>query len=385
MYKLFISFFLFTFSIFASAQSKQRATGDVNGDGIVDINDVTLLVNQILTGKFEYITLYDGYTIVVSSSNPTYGIVSGGGVVSAGEAVEISAVPKTGYKFIGWYKDEQLLSTNSTYSFIPESDMQIDGSFIEIPEYIGSDDLGHEYVDLGLSVKWATCNVGADNPEDYGKYYSWGETSAYGEAPSGYLPDFNGRKNNVYVNMKVKDNYDWTTYKYCYGGTCNTLSKYNQSSSMGLVDYKVVLESKDDAASVNWSNFWRMPTENELYELNKECYWQWVNSYNGKKVSGYIVYKAKDIADKGKKSYSAPNLVGSYSLKDPHIFLPAGGHQYGKYNFSRDKGGYYWTASLHAVSDWSDNAFVLYFDSNGIGQGSSNNRYFGFSIRPVCK
>ncbi len=84
----------------------------------------------------------------------------------------------------------------------------------------------HAYVDLGLSVKWATCNVGATNPEDYGDYFAWGETT-------------------------TKSTYDWSTYKWC-NGSDNTLTKYNTSSSNGPVDNKTQLELSDDAAGVNW-------------------------------------------------------------------------------------------------------------------------------------
>ncbi|MCI7430492.1 MAG: hypothetical protein MSS84_06410, partial [Bacteroidales bacterium] len=71
---------------------------------------------------------------------------------------------------------------------------------------------GHDYVDLGLpsGTKWATCNVGASTPEEYGNYYAWGETT-----PKAY--------------------YDWSTYKWC-NGSKTTLTKYNTSSSYGTVD-----------------------------------------------------------------------------------------------------------------------------------------------------
>ena len=86
---------------------------------------------------------------------------------------------------------------------------------------------GHSCVDLGLpsGVKWATCNVGAISPEDYGGYYAWGET-------------------------EEKENYSWSTYKWCNGSE-NTLTKYCVSSDYGTLDNKTVLDAEDDVAHVN--------------------------------------------------------------------------------------------------------------------------------------
>ena len=92
----------------------------------------------------------------------------------------------------------------------------------------GSSDAGHEYVDLGFpsGLKWATCNVGANNPWEYGGYYAWGET-------------------------EEKSNYDWSTYKWC-NGSKDTMTKYCTDSSYGTVDNKTVLEPEDDVAHVKW-------------------------------------------------------------------------------------------------------------------------------------
>ena len=119
---------------------------------------------------------------------------------------------------------------------------------------------GHEYVDLGLSVKWATCNVGAESPEDYGDYFAWGETTS-------------------------KSTYNLSTYKYC-NGSSTTLTKYNTSSSYGTVDNKTQLDLTDDAARANWGGSWRMPTYAEWTELCEQCTWTWT-SQNG--VKGYKV------------------------------------------------------------------------------------------------
>ena len=119
---------------------------------------------------------------------------------------------------------------------------------------------GHEYIDLGLSVKWATMNVGASKAEDYGGYFAWGET-------------------------EPKATYDGSTYKWCIGST-STLTKYNTDSSFGTVDNKTQLDLSDDAARANWRGAWRMPTDAEWTELCEQCTWTWTtqNGVNGYKV-----------------------------------------------------------------------------------------------------
>lgn len=122
---------------------------------------------------------------------------------------------------------------------------------------------GHEYVDLGLSVMWATCNIGASKPEEYGKRFAWGET-----AP--------------------KSAYDWSTYKYC-NGSYNSFTKYcihSEDGNNGFTDHKTTLELSDDAAYTNWGGNWRMPTYIEWYDLLKECTWELKNQ-NG--VKGYYI------------------------------------------------------------------------------------------------
>lgn len=123
---------------------------------------------------------------------------------------------------------------------------------------------GYRYVDLGLSVKWATCNVGATTPEEYGDDFAWGE-------------------------IKPKEIYDWKSYKYGKGES--SLTKYCTKNSYGyngFTDNKTVLDPSDDAATVNWGGAWRMPTYAEWTELRKKCTWTWTrqNGVNGYKVVG---------------------------------------------------------------------------------------------------
>lgn len=107
----------------------------------------------------------------------------------------------------------------------------------------------HAYVDLGLSVKWATCNVGASKPEEAGDYFAWGET-------------------------RPKSHYDWSTYKYCFNGSKRKITKYNSICKYGYekyVDNDSILDLSDDAAYMNWGGSWRMPTKKEWLELINNC------------------------------------------------------------------------------------------------------------------
>ena len=190
---------------------------------------------------------------------------------------------------------------------------------------------GHEYVDLGLpsGTLWATCNVGASKPEDYGNYYAWGETAK-------------------------KRRYNWRTYKWC-NGSYNTLTKYNTDSYYGTVDNKKVLDPEDDAAHVNWGGAWRMPTYDEIRELVDNCTWTWTTQG-------------------GKNGYRVTGLNGK------SIFLPAAGCYYGGSRNYAGSDGYYWSGSLLSLPDY---AYRLDFDSGGVDMDDSY-RGCGPSVRPVC-
>ena len=194
-----------------------------------------------------------------------------------------------------------------------------------------NEDIEHEYVDLGLSVKWATFNVGALSPEDLGAYYAWGET-------------------------EPKTDYSWSTYKWC-NGSSNTLTKYCNNSSYGnngFTDNKTTLDPEDDVANVKWGGSWRMPTQAELDELRNNCTWTWYGSGNSE-FNGIAGYKVTS----NKAGYT-----------DCSIFLPAAGSR-----------GYYWSSSLYTAWNGSpDNAYVGFYS----GGWSSSGRYFGCSVRPVC-
>ena len=196
----------------------------------------------------------------------------------------------------------------------------------------GTDD--HAYVDLGLpsGLLWATCNVGADNPEDYGDYFAWGET-------------------------QPRDMYNWSTYQYC-NGSYTTLTKYCNSSTYGnngFTDNLTTLLPEDDAATANWGSGWRMPTQAEFQELldNTTVTWTQQNGVNG-------------------RLFTAAN--------GNSLFLPAVGYRYDGSLDGAGSFGLYWSSSLSAsypCSAW----FLDFYSGNYLMRISY--RYRGQSVRPV--
>ena len=195
-----------------------------------------------------------------------------------------------------------------------------------------------EYVDLGLSVKWASCNVGASKPEEYGDYLAWGET-------------------------EPKSNYSWSTYKFRTSGDSDDNVKFNkyctQSSywdSTAPMDNKTVLDPEDDAAHVNWGGSWRMPTDAEWTELMTKCTWTWTsqNEVNGRLGTG-------------------PN--------GNSIFLPVAGNRYDTRLNNAGSYGFYWSSSLKTGNPI--HAWHVRFNSGGVSRSSYGYRYSGQSVRPV--
>ena len=194
----------------------------------------------------------------------------------------------------------------------------------------------YQYVDLGLSVKWATCNVGATKPEEPGDYFAWGET----------LP---------------KDYYDWSNYKWCNGA--GALTKYCDNSdyaySSSYVDKIYVLQLSDDAARVNWGGNWRMPLKSEFDELYASCTWK-STTQNG--TAGYLVT--------GKNGKS--------------IFLPKAGNKYQGSLEDLGSYGYYWSSTVCPYSRGNDT-----YPHRAYAYGNGNEifnflRCCGLPVRPVC-
>ena len=214
-----------------------------------------------------------------------------------------------------------------------------------------------EAVDLGLSVKWSSFNLGASKPEEYGDYYAWGETEPY----------YSSLDPLTWKDGK-KAGYTLSSYKWCMGGY-NTLTKYCWDSKYGYngyMDDKKILDPQDDAAYLNLGGNWRMPTHAEWQELSQNCTWIWTE-WNG--VSGLLL---------------TSNVAG---YTDRHVFFPAAGCWAYTSFHAAGSSGYYWSSSLYSEGPFSvDDSFhawdvVLY--SSGISSEGTSNRDNGKSIRPV--
>jgi hypothetical protein len=193
---------------------------------------------------------------------------------------------------------------------------------------------GYEYVDLGLSVKWAMCNIGSKTIEDPGWLFAWGET----------MP---------------KISYVWESYSF-YEITKATLSKYCTDSLYGNVDWRIDLEPEDDAARTNWGGDWRMPTYEELNELCINCTWRW-SELN--KVKGYII--------------TGPN--------GNSIFLPAAGILQDFDEQPKNVGvyGVYWSNSLNKDEPCFAGNLDTYKDNHYAGKRIY--RFSGLSVRAVIR
>ncbi|MCQ2191849.1 MAG: InlB B-repeat-containing protein [Paludibacteraceae bacterium] len=248
-------------------------------------------------------------------------------------ATAVDAPVVDGYEFIGWSDSSftnvtKDLDIYAQYKAITKDTLPVSGQIAE-----------HDYVDLGLpsGTLWATYNVGATTPEEYGDYFAWGET-------------------------KPKEDYSWSTYKWCENKKVDAIhipqdfTKYVVSSEYGIVDNKMVLEAEDDAATANWGADWRMPTFDEINELTENCEYSWIE------VNGI----------KGAK-FTASN--GNF------VFFPAAGNRYGSEIECSGQKGYYRSSSLHESYDHC--AERIYFNEKGFYKKTIS-RDEGHSVRAVA-
>jgi len=193
---------------------------------------------------------------------------------------------------------------------------------VSVSQPSGSAD-GHDYVDLGLSVMWATCNVGALSPAEYGDYYAWGETTPKSE----------------YTEENSKTN----------GKNIGDIS--------GNLQY--------DAARANWGGSWRMPTNDEMHELVDKCTWEWGMFDN--RVGDSTIHT-------GTYGYKVTGPNGN------SIFLPAAGWRYGSLLDDESEPGRYWCSTPYEGN--TRDAYSHYFISDYYNV-SWRCRYCGQSVRPV--
>ena len=199
---------------------------------------------------------------------------------------------------------------------------------------------GHEYVEIG-GLKWATMNIGASQPSDYGLYFAWGDTQGYTAEQVG--------------SGEGQKYFGWVDYKY---GNCTSepgatgMAKYNET------DGKTILEASDDAAAANWGGQWHMPTRADFQALCDAVNTAWTQVND---VYGMLCTDKKD--------------------RSKTLFFPAAG--YCDDGSVEDVGGYgsYWCSSLD--TDYMKFAYRLDFSSDDAYWGGSASRFFGKSVRPV--
>lgn len=197
-------------------------------------------------------------------------------------------------------------------------------------------------IDLGLSVMWSYCNIGATDSNDYGYYFAWGE-------------------------IEPKNSYEWNCYQWC-NGTYKVITKYNMDSSQETYDGKATLSQYDDAAQQIWGGDWRMPTKEEFQELVDKCTWTY--GFGGYRITG-------------------PN--------GNSIWLPFSGFRKGEIVFAEDgkiesgtnsqgTEGYLWATAVNESNPMYASAFT-YRKYNNITQSyvfDNMTRKDGLAIRPVC-
>ena len=269
---------------------------------------------DVMNGEFNYCGSLNWGDCYVTETFDLYGITSSG---------------KHLYDALNsWVSDNSSLGSYRTWT---QSSFP---SFGEYAEPVEPSD-NKEFVDLGLpsGLLWATTNVGANRPEEYGKYFAWAETTPKAE-------------------------YSWNTYKYA-NGTENSLTKYCTSYTYGNVDYKENLDSEDDAATTNWGEPWRTPTLQESQELINYCTWK----------------------------YTSLNGTYGYSVTGPNgnsIFIPAAGVKQYNSTFYNVTDACLQTATLFNASNGKpSSASVLYIEEGNPHYWYGWSRCWGYTVRPV--
>lgn len=298
----------------------------------MDLTDVTKLSGDAIVGTDYSLEYSNGeYNFVINNENNEINITPNQSSSSSESFVVLLPNSNTNIDITNnnYYKytfKDGIAASSLYYRYI--SDVEMGTLKWEWMEGYGENN-GHIYFDLGLpsGLKWATCNVGASAPEEYGNYYAWGEIQT--------APD----------NNYVVDN-------------CETYGKsIEELRSLGYIDENNNLTPQYDAARANWGGRWRMPTRAEQQELIDNCSWEWTaqNGVNGYKVTG-------------------PN--------GNHIFLPAAGCRYGSSLSYAGEDGYYWSSTSYGSSSYIAYYFYFYSSYQNVGWNSRNH---GRSVRPVSE
>ena len=257
--------FILTLAFVASSTWAQSLlVGDSNQDGSLTVADVTTSVDMILGRQPQTVIDLNPYRVDNSLVAGTWYIDTTPVTFNADGTTDYAGA--AAFEFRPWKSTLILLDASDeimkVYNILRLGTGKLtlqdsDGTTVSF-----SDTKGHEYVDLGLTsgTLWATTNMGATNPEDYGDYFAWGETS-----PKTY--------------------FGWDAYKYS-NGSYDSLTKYCSHDFFGyngFTDGLTELELADDAAYMNWGHKWRMPTSAQLEELSNQCTWTYttINGVNG--------------------------------------------------------------------------------------------------------
>ena len=331
----------------------RKGTGTLKVSETGSLNGKVSLQNQFAIFKFTVRTA-DG-TTAVSAKKLTITVGTQDYVITSAMAADVlyAALPATSAQKVRFFARDVF---SKTYTCTKEKVTFSAGKYYQSTLKMNTTSItmnGHDYVDMGTVViggveknlKWAICNVGADNPWDNGDYYAWGETAT-----------------------KSEYNSNWSNYFDTADGG-NTFTKYNTT------DGKKVLDLEDDAASRNWGGTWRIPTDEEWMALLDETYytWEYIDDYlgDGSNHIGMIVTR-KDVS-------------GTDPCAGNFIFLPAAGERKGTILYDAGVGygydkGYYWSSSLY--TNGSFGARAVYFDYSGANHIVSG-RYYGLPIRPL--
>ena len=220
--------------------------------------------------------------------------------------------------------------------FVVSCEEQLPDGDLYADKYTPSGKLsGHEYVDLGLSVKWAKCNLGASTATEIGDFYAWGE-------------------------IEPKVSYTFNNYQWWNGSSAN-ITKYCTIDSLayaGIADGLTELQLQDDAAYVQKGAPWRMPTSTECEELIKGCTWHLVNQ------NGQVGFE------------------GISKVNGNTIFLPVAGFRAHE-NIVYEYIGGYWSSTLNTQKQHCALGIYLNVKTTGVGPYFNSNRQNGFLIRPV--
>ena len=287
-------------------------------------DSVEITRNKNVEAKFKVTS----YCPVTNTYSPCAGVLVYFEAVN-GLSSQVAISDDNGMAIVSWKPTTTESSAQLKAGIVGESDTYVDEDVLTVI-FKGTSRVGEE-VDLGLpsGTKWASWNLGANAPEEYGDCYAW-------------------------ADLEERSSYTWSSYIYAKDTDNDGEILNHEIENIGNI-----YGTEKDIAHVMWGDGWRLPTAEELDELRTKCSWEWTtqNGVSGRKVTG-------------------PN--------GNSIFLPAAGF--------RDEGGlrketaqgYYWTGSLDTALNVYHRAYRLYFCQSYV-RTETTERYIGGSIRPVKK